>query len=237
MFYILNVCCVYSLESNHGDSNEYTQHTFTRIKEENLPKLSVYRIWRKSLRTQERVPLIRCKRAIGVRATEVLLYIHYICQGMTRKLEPMLNQVHVCVGQFNSTRDKLCYYAPVIEIPIPTGTGNSGTFNFSVCKALVNALHCSDIFMVKSLLKAPVPLIENNKVQHINWSIWINFLDLSIESSLWNLVLNSRRISVIPGSKPRGGIRRGSGVSAEPPLIQISFSLETLNKFETPWFP
>ena len=31
LFGILNVCCVYSLESSHrGDSNEYTQHTFTR---------------------------------------------------------------------------------------------------------------------------------------------------------------------------------------------------------------
>ena len=30
VFYILNVCCVYSLESSRGDSNEYTQHTFTR---------------------------------------------------------------------------------------------------------------------------------------------------------------------------------------------------------------
>ena len=29
--YILNVCCVYSLELPHrGNSNEYTQHTFTR---------------------------------------------------------------------------------------------------------------------------------------------------------------------------------------------------------------
>ena len=44
-----------------------------KIKEENLPTLSVYRIWRKSLRTQERVRLIHGKRAIGVRATEVLL--------------------------------------------------------------------------------------------------------------------------------------------------------------------
>ena len=45
-----------------------------KIKEENLPKLSIYRIWRKSLRTQERVRLIHGKRAIGIRATEVLLY-------------------------------------------------------------------------------------------------------------------------------------------------------------------
>ena len=44
-----------------------------KIKEGNLPKLSVCRIWRKSLRTQERVRLIHGKRAIGVRAIEVLL--------------------------------------------------------------------------------------------------------------------------------------------------------------------
>ena len=83
MFFTINVCCVYSLESPHrGDSNEYTQHdeailmsTYSiQIKEENLPKLSVYRIWRNSLRTQERVRLIHGKRAIGVRAIEVLLY-------------------------------------------------------------------------------------------------------------------------------------------------------------------
>ena len=42
-------------------------------KEENLPKLSVYCIWRKSLQTQEHVRLIHGKRAIGVRAIEVLL--------------------------------------------------------------------------------------------------------------------------------------------------------------------
>ena len=46
-----------------------------KIKEENLPKLFIYRIWRKSLRTQERVRLIHGKRAIGVRAIEVPLYM------------------------------------------------------------------------------------------------------------------------------------------------------------------
>ena len=45
-----------------------------KIKEENLPKLSIYCIWRKSLqtqslRTQERVRLIHGKRAIGVGAS------------------------------------------------------------------------------------------------------------------------------------------------------------------------
>ena len=45
------------------------------LKEENLPKLSVYRIWSKPLQTQVRVRLIHGKRAIGVRAIEVLLYM------------------------------------------------------------------------------------------------------------------------------------------------------------------
>ena len=45
-------------------------------RKKNLPELSVYCIWRKSLRTQERVRLIHGKRANGVQATEVLLYIH-----------------------------------------------------------------------------------------------------------------------------------------------------------------
>ena len=45
--------------------------------------------------------------------------------------------------------------------------GNSGAFNFSLFKALLNALHCGDKFMVKSLLKAPAPrrltIMKNNK--------------------------------------------------------------------------
>ena len=52
-------------------------------------------------------------------------------------------------------------------IPAPTGPGISGAFNFSVFKALLNALHCGDKFMVKSLLKAPAPrrlkIMKNNK--------------------------------------------------------------------------
>ena len=40
-------------------------------------------------------------------------------------------------------------------VPVPTGPGNSGAFNFSVFKVLLNALHCRDKFMVKFLLKAP----------------------------------------------------------------------------------
>ena len=37
----------------------------------------------------------------------------------------------------------------------PRGMGNSRAFNFSVFKTLLNALHCGDKFMAKSLLKAP----------------------------------------------------------------------------------
>ena len=68
----ITICCVYSLESPHrGYSNVHTTY-ICKIKEENLPTLSVYRIWRKSLRTQERVRLTHGKRAIGVRAIKVL---------------------------------------------------------------------------------------------------------------------------------------------------------------------
>ena len=70
-----------------------------------------------------------------------------------------------------------------------TGPGNSGAFNFSVFKALLNALHCGDKFMVKSLLKAPPPPteVDNNEEQQMTWTIWINFLPLSHGGSTWNL--------------------------------------------------
>ena len=72
----MKVCCVFSLESPQwGDSNEYTQYTFYNIKEEttlNYPKSAAKGFF---LGTQERVRNSRGKRAISVRATEVLLYI------------------------------------------------------------------------------------------------------------------------------------------------------------------
>ena len=40
-------------------------------------------------------------------------------------------------------------------VPAPLGLGIRGAFNFSVCKALLNALHRGDKFMKKFLLKAP----------------------------------------------------------------------------------
>ena len=78
----MKACCVFSLESPHrGDSNEYTQHAIINIKKKitlNYPKydnVCSYGIF--SLGTQERVRNSRGKRAISVRATEVLLYLLY----------------------------------------------------------------------------------------------------------------------------------------------------------------
>ena len=77
IFLNMRVYCVFSLESPHrGDSNEYTQYTIFNVKKENRPNLSLicsYGIL--FLGTQERVRNSCGKRAISVRATEVLLYI------------------------------------------------------------------------------------------------------------------------------------------------------------------
>ena len=69
----VKVCCVFSLESPHrGDSNKYTQYTIFNIKKKitlNYPKSAAL-----FQGTQERVRNSHGKRAISVRATEVLLY-------------------------------------------------------------------------------------------------------------------------------------------------------------------
>ena len=63
------VYCVFSLETpQRGDSNEYTQYTISQYKK-NLP------LWNFFQGTQERVRTGRGKRAINVRAIEVLLYL------------------------------------------------------------------------------------------------------------------------------------------------------------------
>ena len=66
---------MFSLELPHrGDSNEYTQYTIFNIKKKialNYPKSAAMRFLRG---TQERVQNSRGKRAISVRAIEVLLY-------------------------------------------------------------------------------------------------------------------------------------------------------------------
>ena len=71
------VCCVCSLESPHrGDSNESKQHTLSIEKRkplEIIPNTIMLAVMGCLLGTQERVQNSRGKRAINVRATEVLL--------------------------------------------------------------------------------------------------------------------------------------------------------------------
>ena len=75
IFFNMNVCCVFSVESPHqGDINKHTQYTVFMIKN----KITLG--YRKSeamgffLRAKEGVRNSRGKRAISVRAIEVLLY-------------------------------------------------------------------------------------------------------------------------------------------------------------------
>ena len=92
----MKVCCVLSLESPHrGDSNEYTPYTIFNIKE-NHPKLfqiSRYRFLFQG--TQERVRNSRGKRAISVRATEVLLYLNSVYRGIIYIVQAF-NKLHYC---------------------------------------------------------------------------------------------------------------------------------------------
>ena len=69
-FYNMEVYCVFALESPHqGDSNEYTQYTIFSINKEKTLNYGIF-----FQGTQERVRNSRGKRAISVRAIEVLLY-------------------------------------------------------------------------------------------------------------------------------------------------------------------
>ena len=71
----MKVFCVFSLESPHrGDSNEYTQYTIFNVENKitlNYLKSAAMRFLFQG--TQERVRNSHGKRAISVRATEVLL--------------------------------------------------------------------------------------------------------------------------------------------------------------------
>ena len=73
----MKVCCVFSLESPHrGDSNKYIQYTIFSIKKKNRPYNKLKSAAEGFFQgTQEQVRNSRSRRAISVRATEVLLYI------------------------------------------------------------------------------------------------------------------------------------------------------------------
>ena len=67
--------CVLSLESHQrGDSKEYTQYTVFNIKKKTTLNYSESAAKGFFLGTQERVRNSRGRRAISVRATEVLLH-------------------------------------------------------------------------------------------------------------------------------------------------------------------
>ena len=87
---------MFSLESPHrGDSNEYTQYTITKNyhKYDNVRSYGFF-----LLGTQERVRNSRGKRAIGVRATEVLPY--FVLGGFERSTGIMYQQF---LGRFNNS--------------------------------------------------------------------------------------------------------------------------------------
>ena len=74
IFFNMKVCYMFSLDSPHqGDSNEFTKHRVFNIKQKiilNYPKSVVMGFFQG---TEERVRNSHGKRAISVRAIEVLL--------------------------------------------------------------------------------------------------------------------------------------------------------------------
>ena len=62
--------------------------------------------------------------------------------------------------------------------PPPSGPRNSGSFYFSIFKALLKDLHCGAKFVVKSLLNAPSPGVDNNDYQQMTLII-LNKLSIS----------------------------------------------------------
>ena len=77
IFCTIFVCWVYSLESPRwGASNEYAQHTISWQKKRKFPSVFVFLShWKNFVGTQKRNRINQGKRAIGVRAIEIRLYI------------------------------------------------------------------------------------------------------------------------------------------------------------------
>ena len=110
IFFNMKVYCVFSLESPHrGDFNVYKQYTIFVRKTKITPDNSKSAAMGFFLGTQERVRNSRDKRAISVRATEVLLYLqdfdfvnndalswsekqHRLC----KEEDPALSRGHLC---------------------------------------------------------------------------------------------------------------------------------------------
>ena len=75
IFFNMKLYCVFSLESR--DSDEYTPYTISQYEKENHPKLS--QICSCGIFPRDPVRNSHGKRAISIRAIEVLLYFFPIC--------------------------------------------------------------------------------------------------------------------------------------------------------------
>ena len=76
IFFNMKVSCVFSLESPHqGDSNDYTQCTIFNMNKKNTLIFPNLQSWNLFNGTQERVQNRQGKKAIRVRAIEVLLLL------------------------------------------------------------------------------------------------------------------------------------------------------------------
>ena len=139
----MKVYFLFSLESpQRGDSNEYTQYTISQYKKK-IIKLSQIipnlQLWDLFQGTQEWVWNIRGKRAISVRAIEVLLYLY--CPALIADLDPGFTVVcgwitsqctttETSISRLMSTTVpgtfSLCSWTkisgriPAVQIPIPT---------------------------------------------------------------------------------------------------------------------
>ena len=107
IFFNMKVYCVFTLESPHrGDSNEYTQCTFFNMKTKNTLNYHKSAAIGFFQGTQERVRKSRGKRAISIRAIEVLLYIafdswNFVPQLLSQYLNGLyLSEVSPCLHYF-----------------------------------------------------------------------------------------------------------------------------------------
>ena len=96
---------MFLLESPHGgDSNEYTQYTIFNIKKKITQIIRNLQLWDVYKGTQKRVRNSRGKRAISVRATEVLLYM-YCDSGRYLRCQSSLNPAEIPEGK-NKKKNK-----------------------------------------------------------------------------------------------------------------------------------
>ena len=122
IFFNIKVYCMFSLELPHrGDSNDYTQYTSFVIRKkitQDYPKSAAMGFF---LGTQERVRNNRGKRAISVRATEVLLYtlVTDYRKNTCNCCQIAFGQILIFLATVVHSGDTLCI---IIELIVIIGT-------------------------------------------------------------------------------------------------------------------